>query len=126
MARARVLVVEDSALLLGLIEAVLAKQDLEIVGPAGTLEEAYALADSAAFDFAMLDINLDGEMIFPAAERLLERGIPFVFCSGYTPGDLIPPGMREVPLLGKPYALPALVKMTERMLGAVPTPPANP
>ena len=32
---------------------------------------------------AILDINLGGEMVFPLADLLRERHIPFVFATGY-------------------------------------------
>lgn len=56
----------------------------EVLGPvpdlAGALDQ---LASRPAPDDAILDINLGGEMVFPLADLLRERHIPFVFATGY-------------------------------------------
>jgi hypothetical protein len=31
----------------------------------------------------VLDVNLQGEMVYPVADALRERGVPFVFATGY-------------------------------------------
>ncbi len=54
-----------------------------VVGPVSTLDEAIQCAREANIDAAILDINLDGMPIYPAAEALSARGIPFVFSTGY-------------------------------------------
>ena len=60
------------------------------------------LAESAPIDLAILDINLAGEVSFPAALVLRRRGIPFVFSSGYGDEDL-PEAWRDQKILQKPY-----------------------
>ncbi|WP_314190624.1 hypothetical protein [Paracoccus yeei] len=34
-------------------------------------------------DGAILDVNLQGQMVFPVAHLLLERSVPFLFMTGY-------------------------------------------
>jgi hypothetical protein len=41
------------------------------------------VAASSRVDGAVLDINLQGEMVYPLADILTARGIPFVFATGY-------------------------------------------
>lgn len=79
----RVLVVEDEILVAMLIEDILADLGCEVVGPASRVAAAIDLARSAEIDVAFLDVNVAGEEVFPVAEALAARGIPFVFVSGY-------------------------------------------
>jgi CheY-like chemotaxis protein len=56
----------------------------QVVGPVPTRDKALALlASGESFDAAVLDINLRGQAVFPVADALIERGIPFVFATGY-------------------------------------------
>ena len=63
----RVLVVEDELAIAMLVELALEEQQCIIVGPYGSLDEALCAARTATVDVALLDINLAGEMVFPAA-----------------------------------------------------------
>jgi two-component SAPR family response regulator len=66
------------------------------------LETALQLARDEAFDIAILDITVRGGKVYPVAEQLMERGIPFVFASGY--GDwALPPSLRHRRRLMKPF-----------------------
>ncbi|PWS38659.1 hypothetical protein DFH01_05165 [Falsiroseomonas bella] len=81
----RVLVAEDEALIATDIADTLRSLGCEVIGPAGTLEEAMRLADSAGrLDAALLDVNLHGQPSFPAATALARRGVPVVFATGYS------------------------------------------
>lgn len=80
----RVLIVEDELLVgMEMVDAMKA-EGWEVLGPAGTLEEAFALlAGNAAPDVAVLDINLNGQLVYPVADLLRTRGIPYLFCTGH-------------------------------------------
>lgn len=108
LAGRRVLVVEDELLIAMLVESALEEEGCVVVGPYGRLAEAVAAARDEAVDVAVLDINLGGEMVFPAAEVLAERNVPFLLLTGY--GDAgLPPHRRHWPVCGKPFSLPALI-----------------
>ena len=79
----RVLVVEDEMLILMAIEDMLADLGCTSVTAAATIEKALALIDAEPFDFATLDINLDGQRSLFIARVLDARGIPFAFSTGY-------------------------------------------
>ena len=79
----KVLVVEDEALVSMLVEDMLTDLGCTVVGPAAEIEEALKLAGSADIDAALLDVNLGGRPIFPVADALRSRGVPFAFASGY-------------------------------------------
>lgn len=80
---ARVLVVEDEGLVAMLIETMLEDLGCTVVSSVAQLAKATDLARSIEVDLAMLDVNLAGELVFPVAHILRERGIPFVFSTGY-------------------------------------------
>jgi len=80
---ARVMIVEDEMLVAVLIEDFLSDHGCQIVGPASTVAEALALIESAPLDAAVMDLNIAGEKVFPVAEALERRGVPFLIVSGY-------------------------------------------
>ena len=104
----RVLVVEDELAIAMLLESALEDEGCVIVGPYGCLRDALAAARNETLDLAVLDINLAGEMVFPVAEVLAERGVPFLILSGYGETAL-PPNRRHWPVCGKPFKLEQLV-----------------
>lgn len=97
----RVLIVEDEVIVAMQLEDLLTDLGCSVVGPACRLEEALELAESDGLDAAVLDVNLNGRSVCPVAERLIGRGVPVVYATGYGAagcGDL-PSG----PVLQKPY-----------------------
>jgi CheY-like chemotaxis protein len=98
----RVLVVEDEYLIRMLLEDMLADLGYGVAAAVGTVAEASALATSGDFNVAILDVNLDGQEIFPVADILAGRSLPFVFVTGYGEGSL-PETYRNRPALQKPF-----------------------
>ncbi len=99
----KVLVVEDNFLVAELVRSLLDECGCETVGPAPRVASALELVGESRLDGALLDINLAGEYCFPVAELLRERGVPFVFLTGYDDSTIIPPAFREVPRISKPF-----------------------
>lgn len=105
LAGARVLVVEDEAIVSMLIEDILLDAGATVVGPAARVAQALALVDGTddgPLDAALLDVNLLNETTAPVAAALRERGVPFVFATGYGASGL-PPGFEDAPVLQKPF-----------------------
>jgi chemotaxis family two-component system sensor kinase Cph1 len=100
----RILIVEDSAMVLMLIEDVVIDLGWDIVGPAMRLPEALKLSREAAIDAALIDVNLDGEMSWDAAAILQDRKIPFVFTTGYDSATVLPERFAGHPVLNKPFS----------------------
>jgi CheY-like chemotaxis protein len=98
----RVLLVEDESMVALLLEDMLAELGHEVVGPVARLDKALEMAQRQALDVALLDVNLDGREIYPVAEALAAREIPFVFVTGYGRGAL-PAPYRDRPTLQKPF-----------------------
>lgn len=103
----RILVVEDEYLIRMLLEDMLADLGYEVAGSVGSIAEASVVAAKDAFDGAILDVNLDGQEIFPVAEILAKRGVPFIFVTGYGENSL-PPAFRGRPALQKPFQAESL------------------
>jgi|SRR6185312_2053826 len=98
----RVLVVEDEMLVALLLQEMLAVFGCAVVGPVGRLQKAIDMAKREALDLAILDVNINGREVYPVAEVLAARGIPFVFATGYGKGGLRPT-YRDCPTLQKPF-----------------------
>jgi CheY-like chemotaxis protein len=98
----RLLVVEDEYLIRMLLEDMLADLGYDVAAAVGTLAEAREQAATGHFTAAILDVNVDGQEIFPVAEILARRGLPFVFVTGYGEHGL-PEPYRGHPALQKPF-----------------------
>jgi len=116
-AQAKILVVEDEALVAFALEETLADFGYQVIGPAPNVREAMKLAASEKFDAAVLDVNLGGESIAPVAAALAAARIPFVFTTGYTNVSALPRGFEDRPTLNKPYQPEALRAAVARLLG---------
>jgi DNA-binding response OmpR family regulator len=81
----RILIVEDEPLLAFALEELLVESGFEIAGVAARLESALAIIESGDCDAAILDTNLAGKNVGPAASALAARGLPFIILSGYSP-----------------------------------------
>ncbi len=113
----RILVVEDEFFLGYLLEEDLKAAGATVLGPMNTLARALESATSETFDVAILDVNLSGQMIYPAADKLRERGVPFMFLSGYGWADF-PERFRETPRVAKPYELKVLMQVLLKTLAS--------
>jgi CheY-like chemotaxis protein len=98
----RALLVEDEGVVALLIESMLQELGYEVLGPIPRLAKALDVARSEVFDIGVLDVNLNGTPSFPVADVLIERGVPFVFATGYgAPG--IPAYLASSTVLQKPF-----------------------
>lgn len=98
----RILVVEDEMLIALIIEETLQDLGCVVVGPVGRLDAALQLATDEVLDAAVLDVSVRGGKVYPVAEQLLARGIPFLLASGYGEWAL-PEAFRDRPRLTKPF-----------------------
>jgi CheY-like chemotaxis protein len=114
LAGKRILLVEDEALIAVMVEQMLSEIGAEVVAAAATLDEALMLCGSAACDAAVLDVNLGGAVVFPAAEVLARRGIPVVFATGYGGSAIGPQHRGEV--IEKPYTREKLARALKAAL----------
>src|SRR3954466_12140820 len=108
----RLLVVEDEYLVAADLAASLESLGTEVIGPAASVGEALSFVekDGARLDGAVLDINLRNERVYPVADVLTARGIPFVFTSGYD-AVAVPTTYASVPRCEKPVDKTQLVRL---------------
>lgn len=103
----RVLLVEDEFLVALEVEDALRDLGCNVLGPFAKLSKATDATRGAELDGAILDINLNGEMVYPLAEFLASKNVPFVFLTGYTAAD-IPEKYRACRRLQKPLDVKTL------------------
>lgn len=99
----RILVVEDSPLIATVLEDMLSGLGCIVVGPTGNMAFAVALARNEALDGAIIDLNIRGGKVYPVAEVLRERDVPFLLASGYADWTLRD-DFKDRPRLTKPYS----------------------
>jgi CheY-like chemotaxis protein len=109
-----ILIVEDRYFIASEIASEVRRLGGRVVGPSGSVARAAALLAGQRVDLGLLDVNLEGELVFPIAEALVERGIPFIFLTGYDEANL-PEGWRDRPLLEKPVSARALSEALSRV-----------
>ena len=115
----RLLLVEDEALVAMAMEDMLSDLDCVVVDVAGTLAQALDRIDhlSGDIDAAILDVNLGGERVYPAADALAAKGVPFMFATGYGPEGL-DDRYPQATVLAKPVLAKALAGALNRLRGA--------
>jgi CheY-like chemotaxis protein len=113
----RVLVVEDDFLVSLTTIELLESMGCEVVGPATCVAAALQLAQSEPLDAAILDINIAGEMIWPVAQELRRRGVPFLFLSAYHHLSVAPEIFAAVPHLEKPLERNGLLRHLRALWG---------
>ena len=99
----RVLVIEDESLVAMLLETILEDMGCVVIGPESNIDDGLITANGAAsLDAALLDVNVAGREVFPIADALRARGVPFVFSTGYGEAGL-PEHWRGHPTIQKPF-----------------------
>ena len=112
----RLLLVEDEVLVAMMMRDVLTDLGFFVAGPFCTLSEATSAASSGTFDCAILDVNLSGEPVYPVADLLRERKVPFIFVTGYDDKGL-DRRYADAPVLQKPIDQASLKEMLGSVMG---------
>jgi len=94
----RLLLVEDEAIILMMMEEVITGFGCLVAGAASTVSQALKIVQTEPLDGALIDVRLDGETTLPLAHALSKKGIPFIFVTGFA---VIP--LEGVPVLHKPF-----------------------
>jgi DNA-binding response OmpR family regulator len=113
---ARILVVEDEMMAASMLEIVLSEAGCVVIGPAPSVGAALALVADETIDAAILDVNLGGEPVFPIADALAARRVPFIFVTGYGGHGVNGDRYATAPVVQKPYDDEVLVKMVKKQL----------
>ena len=110
-----VLLVEDELLVALMMENTLVEAGFKVVGPAHRLAEAMHIAMGTELNAAVLDINLAGELVYPLADLLAARQVPFIFVTGYG-AEGVHPRFAHVPVLQKPLGR-GVIESTFALMG---------
>jgi PAS domain S-box-containing protein len=97
----RLLLVEDEVLTGMMMSEMLTELGFDVIGPFGRVADAMEAVGREDFHAAVLDVNLDGEMVYPVADAVVARGVPFVFVTGYG-AEGIERRFSQIPVLQKP------------------------
>ena len=97
----KILVVEDEPLVAMNLSKSLAELGFSVVGPYSTLAKAAAAAVEMEVDGALLDVNLSGENVYPVADILASKNVPFAFITGYGE-EALTSKYTNAPVLQKP------------------------
>lgn len=113
-----VFLVEDELLIAMDIEANLLDRGATVYGPATRVREGISLTDDMQrpIDVAILDIDLGGEDVFPVAEALRDRGVPFLFHTGHGEAKMLQARFDGAPVFSKPMRVTALLDEVEQLL----------
>jgi len=112
---ARILVVEDEALIAMDLQALLEEAGYRVIGPANSSAAALALIANEEPDVALLDVNLGRSDAFGVANVLTERKTQVIFLTGHTAHKL-PQQHRHLPLVSKPYLPQVLLQAVARAI----------
>jgi CheY-like chemotaxis protein len=110
-----VFLVEDEVMIRMMVADMLEELGYHVAAEAGEINEAKRLAQSAEFDIAILDVNVNGKLITPVAELIKARQRPFIFATGYGSSGL-PEEYRDRPALQKPFQLETLARVIDSTL----------
>jgi CheY-like chemotaxis protein len=110
--RGSVFLVEDEVMIRMMVTDMLDELGYTVTAEAGEINEAIRLAQTAFFDLAILDVNVNGKVISPVADLIKARNRPFIFATGYGSSGL-PEEYRDRPALQKPFQLETLGKMID-------------
>ena len=112
----RVLVVEDDPLIAMLMQDFLDELGFACVGPAFSLPQALETAERETFEAGILDLKLGGDDVYPVAQLLAHRGIPFAFASGFGRQG-VESYWHDRPHIPKPYALEDVARVLGQLTG---------
>lgn len=96
------LVLEDEFLIAMDVEQICRDHGASDVAIRRTLAEA--LEDGNDYDAAIIDVMLASESTLPFAQKLAQKGLPFIFASGYTESSDISTAFPGVAMVSKPYS----------------------
>ena len=98
----RVLIVEDEFFIAVDLKQILKQNGADPVKMSGSIEDAMLQIKADGFEFALLDINIRGDMTFVVADMFRRKEVPFAFVSGFDRTS-IPARFAKFPNWGKPY-----------------------
>lgn len=107
------------------VDDILRRMGMQVIGPVGTLRQAMILAETERVDAALLDVRLQPDdrlpyrdRVYPLADLLRRRGIPFSFITAHANGSI--DGFPADPVLRKPFGEDQLKSVVRKLLRSDP------
>lgn len=112
LAGLNVLLVEDEMMVSMELEIALEDAEANIVGPVDRVSQGLALAMDGLveIDVAILDVDLHGKDVFPVAEALAERKVPFLFHTGHGTRKELAKNFPNAPVCSEPMLVDQLLR----------------
>jgi CheY-like chemotaxis protein len=117
MGQVSILLIEDEVFIRMMLVQMVEELGHKVVAEASSVDVGQSLAKTEEYDLAILDINLQGFNVWPVAEVVMDRGLPFFFLSGYSP-EVVPDGFNGTLLLNKPCTLKMLKRTIDFVLSS--------
>ena len=102
------LLVEDSLIIAMDAEDILTRLGAARVVTAASIRQAQQEIDRDEFQAAVLDVNLGNETSLSIADALRDKGVPYIFATGYGEQLRLPPEHEGTQVIQKPYTLASL------------------
>jgi CheY-like chemotaxis protein len=102
MTLAKILIVEDEALIAMLLEEYVEGFGCQVVGIGTNVQQALKCAEELDFDIALLDVNLGGQKAPALPSILVRRGKRFAFVTGCGRAGVLA-SHSQAPIVGKPF-----------------------
>jgi DNA-binding response OmpR family regulator len=112
---ARILIVEDEALIAELLAMYVEELGHEVVGPAATVDDALKIIETDPPAVAILDCSLAHQDSTPVAEALSKRKLPFAFATGRG-ADSLPQAFQDRPMIPKPYVFEDIERVLKQLI----------
>jgi DNA-binding NtrC family response regulator len=113
---ARILIVEDEAIIALDLDGLLSEAGAVVVGPARTLAAARPLAEMSTLSAAILDVRIGGDMVLPIAAILASRRIPFAFHTADADCGGLLAAWPEAQILTKPSASALIIQTMAKLV----------
>ena len=104
------ILVEHEAMIVDMLEAL----GHRIAGKRVALPKLWNWRKTPSTTLPILDVNLRGALVTPAAEVIQRRGVPIIFATGYGSVGL-PEKFRDRPVLQKPFQIDALARFLKQL-----------
>jgi DNA-binding response OmpR family regulator len=111
-----ILIVEDEPLISMMLEDFIETLGHSVAGTCDTVSAAKDRVAEGGFDVAIIDVNLNGELIWPVADQLAEQGVPYILATGGHI-DPPPPAHASAPVLSKPFTIDAIQPILSEACG---------
>lgn len=112
----RIFIAEDEYFLADDLRRELQDVGAQMLGLVAFVQDGLRILEgSAAPDAASLDVNLDGECVFPLADVLTAQSVPFIFTTGYDQ-SVIPNAYAHIRRLEKPVDPQIVLMELEKLL----------